>query len=63
MNCFIFQIVAHDDDVNAVAFADESSQILFSGGDDGLCKVNVKYVIQWTFSVVVYKVSLVCTYV
>ncbi|XP_076470711.1 DDB1- and CUL4-associated factor 11-like [Babylonia areolata] len=30
---------AHDDDVNAVAFADDSSQILFSGGDDGLCKV------------------------
>ncbi|KAL4234099.1 DDB1- and CUL4-associated factor 11 [Mactra antiquata] len=33
------KIDAHDDDVNAVAFADNSSQILFSGGDDGLCKV------------------------
>ena len=33
------QIEAHDDDVNAVAFADETSQILFSGSDDGLCKV------------------------
>ncbi|PIK37876.1 putative DDB1- and CUL4-associated factor 11, partial [Apostichopus japonicus] len=30
---------AHEDDVNAVCFADSSSQILFSGGDDGLCKV------------------------
>lgn len=33
------KIDAHDDDVNAVAFADLTSQILFSGGDDGLCKV------------------------
>ncbi|KAL5022785.1 hypothetical protein ScPMuIL_001940 [Solemya velum] len=33
------KIDAHDDDVNAVAFADDSSQILFSGGDDGLCRV------------------------
>ena len=35
------QIYGHEDDVNAVAFADESSQILFSGGDDGLCKVKI----------------------
>lgn len=33
------RIRAHDGDVNAVAFADKTSQILFSGGDDGLCKV------------------------
>lgn len=33
------RIDAHDDDVNAVAFADSTSQILFSGGDDGLCKI------------------------
>ncbi|CAG5114727.1 unnamed protein product, partial [Candidula unifasciata] len=33
------KINAHDDDVNTVRFADESSQILYSGGDDGLCKV------------------------
>ncbi|XP_052230443.1 DDB1- and CUL4-associated factor 11-like isoform X2 [Dreissena polymorpha] len=33
------KIDAHDDDVNAVAFADDNSQILFSGGDDGLIKV------------------------
>lgn len=33
------KIDAHDDDVNAVAFADKTSQILFSGGDDGLCRV------------------------
>ncbi|KAK6174585.1 hypothetical protein SNE40_017832 [Patella caerulea] len=33
------RIESHDDDVNAVSFADDSSQILFSGADDGLCKV------------------------
>ncbi|XP_070187913.1 DDB1- and CUL4-associated factor 11-like isoform X2 [Littorina saxatilis] len=33
------KIDAHDDDVNCVSFADNSSQILYSGGDDGLCKV------------------------
>ena len=33
------QIDAHQDDANAVTFADESSQIIFSGGDDGICKV------------------------
>ncbi|XP_074644876.1 DDB1- and CUL4-associated factor 11-like [Tubulanus polymorphus] len=33
------KIECHDDDVNAVAFADETSNILFSGGDDGLLKV------------------------
>ncbi|TSK98380.1 DDB1- and CUL4-associated factor 11 [Bagarius yarrelli] len=32
-------IDAHEDDVNAVAFADVSSQLLFSGSDDALCKV------------------------
>jgi len=32
-------IVAHKDDVNAVAFADKSSQILFSGSDDSTVKV------------------------
>ncbi|KAK3745060.1 hypothetical protein QZH41_014556, partial [Actinostola sp. cb2023] len=37
----IIFILGHDQDydVNAVTFADASSQILFSGGDDGLCKV------------------------
>ncbi|XP_077993157.1 DDB1- and CUL4-associated factor 11-like [Glandiceps talaboti] len=33
------KIDAHEDDINAVTFADGSSQILYSGGDDGLCKV------------------------
>jgi WD repeat-containing protein 23 len=33
------RIRAHEDDVNTVAFADNTSQILFSGGDDGVCKV------------------------
>lgn len=33
------RIPAHDYDVNTVAFADSTSQILYSGGDDGLAKV------------------------
>ncbi|KAJ8277532.1 hypothetical protein GJAV_G00076240 [Gymnothorax javanicus] len=33
------KVDAHEDDVNAVAFADSSSQLLFSGSDDALCKV------------------------
>ena len=33
------QIDAHQDDANAVAIADTSSQIIYSGGDDGICKV------------------------
>ncbi|XP_069044177.1 DDB1- and CUL4-associated factor 11 isoform X2 [Lepisosteus oculatus] len=33
------KIDAHEDDVNAVAFADGSSQIVLSGSDDALCKV------------------------
>ncbi|XP_052339889.1 uncharacterized protein LOC118361792 isoform X3 [Oncorhynchus keta] len=33
------KIKAHDHDVNTVAFADSSSQLLFSGSDDTLCKV------------------------
>ncbi|CAB3410590.1 unnamed protein product [Caenorhabditis bovis] len=30
---------AHEDDVNSVCFADESSNLIYSGGDDGLVKV------------------------
>uniref|UniRef100_A0A0A9XLV9 DDB1-and CUL4-associated factor 11 n=1 Tax=Lygus hesperus TaxID=30085 RepID=A0A0A9XLV9_LYGHE len=33
------KVEAHDEDVNTVAFADETSTILFSGSDDGLVKV------------------------
>ncbi|XP_068098555.1 DDB1- and CUL4-associated factor 11 isoform X1 [Hyperolius riggenbachi] len=33
------KINSHEDDVNAVAFADDSCHILYSGGDDALCKV------------------------
>ena len=36
------QVQAHEDDVDAVTFADASSQILISGADDGLCKVQDK---------------------
>lgn len=32
---------AHEDDINAVCFGDNASHIILSGGDDGLCKVNV----------------------
>merc|ERR1712071_533726 len=34
------KIAAHEEDVNTVAYADETSQILFSGSDDGICKVS-----------------------
>ena len=34
------QIDAHQDEANAVAFADDSSHTIASGGDDGICKVN-----------------------
>ena len=37
-SCY-FQVHGHEDDVDAVTFADSSSQILISGADDGLCKV------------------------
>jgi len=33
------RIRAHTDDVNAVTFADESGNLLYSGSDDSLCKV------------------------
>ncbi|KAI5092150.1 DDB1- and CUL4-associated factor 11 [Silurus meridionalis] len=39
LNKRTLKIDAHEDDVNAVAFADVSSQLLFSGSDDALCKV------------------------
>ncbi len=31
--------VAHEDDVNAVAFVDAPTHVVASGGDDGLCKI------------------------
>jgi len=38
--CFVSsKVPAHHDDINAVAFADESPHIIFSGSDDMLCKV------------------------
>ena len=33
------KVDAHEDDINAVCYADDSSQIFYSGGDDGLVKV------------------------
>ncbi|XP_039264379.2 DDB1- and CUL4-associated factor 11-like [Styela clava] len=33
------RIYAHEDDINAIRFADKGSQILYSGGDDGLVNV------------------------
>lgn len=38
-NKLTLQIVAHRDDVNTVTFADETGHLIFSGGDDDLCKV------------------------
>lgn len=39
LNKRVLKIQSHEDDVNSVAFADSTSQILFSAADDGLCKV------------------------
>ncbi|XP_011064716.1 PREDICTED: DDB1- and CUL4-associated factor 11 isoform X1 [Acromyrmex echinatior] len=33
------RFIGHEEDVNCVGYADNSSQIFYSGGDDGLCKV------------------------
>ncbi|XP_063310976.1 DDB1- and CUL4-associated factor 11 isoform X1 [Pelobates fuscus] len=38
-NIRTLKISSHEDDVNAVSFADDSCHILYSGGDDALCKV------------------------
>ena len=35
----VLSIEAHDNDVNAVAFMDESSNVIASGSDDHLIKV------------------------
>lgn len=32
-------------DVNTVCFADETGNIIYSGSDDGLCKVNIVFVL------------------
>lgn len=40
---YILQIVVYDDDVNVVVFVDDSLYILFSGGDDGLCRVRIEW--------------------
>lgn len=53
---FSFQVQAHEDDVDAVTFADASSQILISGADDGLCKVQDK--ILFTILVVTVTITL-----
>ena len=34
----LFQINTHQDDANGLAFADTSGHLLFTTGDDGLCK-------------------------
>ncbi|XP_011628001.1 LEC14B homolog isoform X2 [Amborella trichopoda] len=33
------RILAHEDDVNTVSFADESGNLIYSGSDDSFCKV------------------------
>ncbi|NP_001080744.1 DDB1 and CUL4 associated factor 11 L homeolog [Xenopus laevis] len=38
-NVRTLKIASHEDDVNAVSFADDSCHIVYSGGDDALCKV------------------------
>uniref|UniRef100_A0A0C9S975 LEC14B homolog n=1 Tax=Wollemia nobilis TaxID=56998 RepID=A0A0C9S975_9CONI len=38
-NKLALQIAAHKDDVNTVAFADETGHLIYSGSDDSYCKV------------------------
>ncbi|GLJ42863.1 hypothetical protein SUGI_0888510 [Cryptomeria japonica] len=38
-NKLALQIEAHKDDVNTVAFADETCHLIYSGSDDNCCKV------------------------
>lgn len=40
------RIRGHDDDVNAVAFLDDSSNLIASGSDDTLLKVGPRIQIQ-----------------
>ncbi|XP_025072926.1 DDB1- and CUL4-associated factor 11, partial [Pogonomyrmex barbatus] len=35
----VLRFESHDEDVNGIAFADDSSQVFYSVSDDGLCKV------------------------
>lgn len=37
----LFSTVFSKADVNAVTFADESGNLLYSGSDDSLCKVSI----------------------
>uniref|UniRef100_A0A1I7YMQ4 WD_REPEATS_REGION domain-containing protein n=1 Tax=Steinernema glaseri TaxID=37863 RepID=A0A1I7YMQ4_9BILA len=39
LNKTVFRVKGHEDDTNAVSFADSSSHLILSAGDDGLCKV------------------------
>lgn len=39
MNRCSLKIAAHEDDVNTVSFADDTSHLIYSGSDDGYCKV------------------------
>lgn len=38
-----FKIKAHEDDVNAVCFAGKTSDIFYTGSDDGIIKVNRRF--------------------
>ena len=44
------RIKGHDDDVNAVAFMDDSSNLIASGSDDTLLKVRAEQLLQHTAS-------------
>jgi len=39
VNTCSLKIAAHEDDVNTVSFADDTSHLIYSGSDDGYCKV------------------------
>ena len=39
MIIFIGQVLAHEDDINSTCYSGEASQLIYSAGDDGHCKV------------------------
>lgn len=42
-SCFKCNVYLMQSDVNTVSFADESGNLIYSGSDDNLCKVNSRF--------------------
>ncbi|GMH08350.1 hypothetical protein Nepgr_010190 [Nepenthes gracilis] len=46
-NRLALKILAHEDDVNTVCFADESGHLIYSGSDDSFCKIWDRRCLNW----------------